>query len=71
MVRLEKEKCAACGRCGVVCPWGAILCFGYPEIDSAVCTDCRGKQPREDPSDGRKRRACVEYCPVGALNPAI
>lgn len=71
MVELDKEKCVVCGRCRLICPTKAIHCFGYPEINPDICSDCRGGKSVTEPTDKLNRRACVEYCPVGALSAKV
>lgn len=49
------DKCAACGTCVAVCPFGAIIVDekrGIAVIDAEKCTKCG---------------LCVKACPLGAI----
>jgi Pyruvate/2-oxoacid:ferredoxin oxidoreductase delta subunit len=39
---IDMDLCKACGRCGLRCPFAAIVCRtdGRPEFDAAVCRGC-------------------------------
>jgi MinD superfamily P-loop ATPase len=36
------EACKSCGRCGLRCPFEAIICGsgGRPELDASLCRGC-------------------------------
>lgn len=42
VARLDMDLCKACGRCGLRCPFAAIVCRsdGRPEFDAALCRGC-------------------------------
>jgi len=42
VARIDMELCNACGRCGLRCPFAAIVCDpeGRPELDEALCRGC-------------------------------
>lgn len=52
MLKIDKEKCTACGLCETSCAFGAITVEGDCAVVNASCTLCG---------------ACVENCPVEAL----
>ena len=51
-VRLDRERCNACGKCREVCPVWAIELDGAPSIDQLSCIPCG---------------ACDRVCPEGAI----
>jgi len=53
IVEVNTEKCIACGRCVVACPFGAIALF---HKSKAIKCDLCGGSPR-----------CVEFCFYGCL----
>jgi MinD superfamily P-loop ATPase len=51
--QVDREKCTACGQCGEICQYGAILCIKENVlIFEQLCHSCGG---------------CVRICPVGAI----
>ena len=42
VARIDMDLCKACGRCGLRCPFEAIVCStdGRPEFDAALCRGC-------------------------------
>ena len=42
VARIDMDLCKACGRCGLRCPFEAIVCRsgGRPELDAALCRGC-------------------------------
>jgi len=51
-IRLNKEKCTACGECARYCPFEAITLSPLPRIDPQKCICCF---------------CCHEHCPAGAM----
>jgi NAD-dependent dihydropyrimidine dehydrogenase PreA subunit len=57
MIRIDIDKCNACGLCEDVCPRGAIrIGGGYARVDAGRCTGCG---------------SCIEVCPNGAISGRI
>lgn len=52
MLKIDKEKCTACGVCEATCAFGAIAVHGDCAEVNDACTLCG---------------ACVDNCPEGAL----
>ena len=53
MIRVDKSKCAGCGKCADVCPTQAIYLAGKEVfVREGLCRACG---------------ACVEACPKGAI----
>jgi MinD superfamily P-loop ATPase len=53
--QVDREKCTACGQCGEICQYGAILCIKENVlIFEQLCHSCGG---------------CVRVCPDGAITP--
>lgn len=51
--QVDLEKCTACGRCGEICQYGAILCIKENVlVFEQLCHSCGG---------------CVRICPEGAI----
>jgi uncharacterized protein (DUF362 family)/ferredoxin len=51
--RVAKDECVGCGKCGQICPAGAITMKNkLPSIDRSVCIHCF---------------CCQEFCPKGAM----
>jgi Pyruvate/2-oxoacid:ferredoxin oxidoreductase delta subunit len=42
VARIDMEACKSCGRCGLRCPFEAIICGsgGRPELDASLCRGC-------------------------------
>jgi Pyruvate/2-oxoacid:ferredoxin oxidoreductase delta subunit len=42
VARIDMDLCTSCGRCGLRCPFEAIVCRsgGKPEFDAALCRGC-------------------------------
>ncbi len=42
VARIDMDLCKTCGRCGLRCPFEAIVCRsgGRPELDAALCRGC-------------------------------
>ena len=42
VARIDRDLCKSCGRCGLRCPFEAIVCSsdGRPEFDAALCRGC-------------------------------
>ena len=42
LAHIDMGLCKACGRCGLRCPFDAIVCSsdGRPELDAALCRGC-------------------------------
>jgi len=51
-VRIDPDRCDACGRCATVCPTWAIEEAGSPRVDPLACLPCR---------------ACEAVCPKEAI----
>ena len=51
-VKIDKEKCTACGTCVESCPVEAIKIKEKAEVDEENCIDCG---------------TCVDECPEGAI----
>ena len=52
-IKIDKEKCTACGACVEVCPVDAISLKDKAEVDADTCIECG---------------ACVDECPVEAIS---
>ena len=52
-IKIDKEKCTACGACVEVCPVDAISLNDKAEVDEDTCIECG---------------ACVDECPVEAIS---
>lgn len=52
-VKVDKEKCTACGACKDVCPVDAIEVGETAVINEETCIDCG---------------TCVDECPVQAIS---
>jgi len=52
-VKIDKEKCTACGTCIDVCPVEALKMADKAEVDADTCIDCG---------------TCVDECPEGAIS---
>jgi NAD-dependent dihydropyrimidine dehydrogenase PreA subunit len=51
-VKIDKEKCTACGSCAEVCPVDAITIKAIAVVDEDTCIECG---------------TCVDECPVEAI----
>ncbi len=51
-IKIDKEKCTACGACAEICPVDAIKVDDVAVVDENECIDCG---------------TCVEECPVDAI----
>lgn len=51
-VKIDKDKCTACGSCVDVCPVDAITIENIAVVDEDTCIDCG---------------TCVGECPVEAI----
>lgn len=57
MIRIDVDKCNACGLCEDVCSRGAIrISGGYARVDAGRCMGCG---------------SCIEVCPNGAISGRI
>jgi len=56
LVTIDEDLCVGCWSCSDVCPHGAIVQVPE-EVVAVICDRCQG----------RRRPACVESCPTGAL----
>lgn len=52
-VKVDKEKCTACGVCVDTCPVEAIKINEKAEVNEETCIDCG---------------TCIDECPVQALS---
>ena len=52
-VKIDKEKCDACGSCVEVCPVEAITVKEKAEVNEDECIDCG---------------TCIDECPEGAIS---
>lgn len=52
-VKIDKNKCTACGSCAEVCPVEAIKIKDKAEVDEETCIECG---------------TCVDECPEGAIS---
>jgi NAD-dependent dihydropyrimidine dehydrogenase PreA subunit len=52
-VKIDKEKCNACGTCVEACPVEALKLKDVAEVDEETCIDCG---------------TCVDECPEGAIS---
>jgi MinD superfamily P-loop ATPase len=51
--QVDIEKCTACGKCGEICQYGAIICIKEHVLTfEQLCHSCGG---------------CIRICPVGAI----
>jgi MinD superfamily P-loop ATPase len=51
--QVDTEKCTACGKCGEICQYGAIVCIKEHVLTfEQLCHSCGG---------------CIRICPVGAI----
>ncbi len=51
-VKIDKEKCTACGECAEVCPVDAITIKDVAVVDEDTCIECG---------------VCINMCPVDAI----
>lgn len=51
-VKIDEEKCNACGTCADSCPVEALKINGKAKVDEEECIDCG---------------TCVDECPEGAI----
>jgi MinD superfamily P-loop ATPase len=53
---VDKDKCTGCGKCGVICQFGAIVCLGGKNVLTfeQLCHSCGG---------------CMRICPADAIRP--
>jgi len=58
-IKISEDKCDACGKCVVACPYGAIsMVMGMDKEKVIVCDLCpEWEEPR-----------CITFCPSGALS---
>lgn len=52
MIRIDSDKCTACGRCAEICPVGALKLGAKARLDTTRCVKCR---------------LCLTVCPVKAI----
>ncbi len=52
-VKIDEEKCTACGTCVDTCPVAALKIDGKAKVDPDTCIDCG---------------TCVDECPVEAIS---
>lgn len=52
-VKIDKEKCTACGACVDICPVDALKIEDKAVVDEDTCIDCG---------------TCVDECPVEAIS---
>ena len=52
VVKIDADKCTACGLCADACPSEAITVKDVAEVDADKCTDCA---------------TCIEECPQEAI----
>jgi Fe-S-cluster-containing hydrogenase component 2 len=52
-VKIDKDKCTACGACAEVCPVDAITVDDVAKVDEDTCIDCG---------------TCIDECPVEAIS---
>ena len=53
VVKIDEEKCTACGTCIDTCPVAALKINGKAKVDSDTCIDCG---------------SCVDECPEEAIS---
>ena len=51
-VKIDEEKCTACGSCVEACPTDALSIDGKAKVNKDECIDCG---------------TCVDECPEGAI----
>ncbi len=54
-IRIDRDKCIGCGRCGIVCP------------GTLIHTDADGKAYMKYPKDCWGCTSCLKECPAAAI----